>query len=697
MKKLFMVLSVAGLLLLCTALATARIHTGIRHHIGTEHARPTPPRDVPPPVMGLRDVHDRVALPWSDDLESGGGAWTTTGFFHVQADPQNLLIMNPTINPRLVSLPDNGQLPAAHSGNHALWYGEECTGTFIGCDFDQNQPALSGGTSVVANTGYAITPQLDLSGLANAQLSFWTWWEIEGVDADRFDMMYMEISTDGGASWLPIGGGSLNPIVNPHSAPNVPYTAGGVGAPGMWQQQQFDLTPFVGNQAWIRFRFDTRDQLYNGFRGWFIDDVQVTATAASGPVITQVTPGTGHPGDPVAVIGDNFQNGAAITVGGLTASSSVVSSTLAEMVIPALGPGHYDVVLTNPDNQFATCGQCFEVTTVPGPQILTIDPDHQVQGPGISVTIHGHYFDPAAAVLIGGLPVTNLVVVSADEITCTTPDNLGLGSHPVRVTNPDGQFDLCVGCFEVDDSPCQFPYTEVDMGDLSACGYPTLVNNPGHALTGIAWLGAGVDGEAVPHTVPTGTDLIHNSSLQAHMDNFEDGVAFFGAPWTPCTPVSIIVQVTAGPNFAAYEACGGHLYLNGWKDGNGDYSFDDVLCDGQAPEWIVQDALVTPGYHTFTFMDPGVSNLSRYNGIFRFRLTHQPVGQYGYGMATTECPDMPNGTFGFDNILGEDEDYVMCDLQLSVELTSFEAQSGDNAVALRWSTASETQNDHFEL
>ncbi|HEY3294146.1 MAG TPA: Ig-like domain-containing protein, partial [bacterium] len=240
-------------------------------------------------------------------------------------------------------------------------------------------------------------------------------------------------------------------------------------------------------------------------------------------------------------------------------------------------------------------------------------------------------------------------------------------------------------------------YNGIDQGDLTTCYYPTLVNNPGHVLSGIAWLGPQVDGEATPHIYPQNTDLIH-TTVPAHMDNFEDGVAFFGAPWQPCTPVSIIVQVTAGPNYELYARHGGHLYLNAWKDGNADYSFDDVLCDGRAPEWFVQDAVVTPGIHTFTFIDPGVTNISRYNGVFRFRLTHQPVGQYGFGMMDqSACPNMTNGTFGLDEWLGEDEDYVMCDLQLSVELTSFEAQSGDNAVALRWSTASETQNDHFEL
>jgi hypothetical protein len=242
---------------------------------------------------------------------------------------------------------------------------------------------------------------------------------------------------------------------------------------------------------------------------------------------------------------------------------------------------------------------------------------------------------------------------------------------------------------------CEFPYTLVDQGNLDQCGYPTLPNNPGHGLSGVAWLGPTVTGEGAPHVFTT-RDCCSRELGDRTIDPGTDGVAFFGVPWTPCSMVSVLVQVTAGPNYGAYVQCGGHLYLNAWKDGNLNGNFDDVLCNGQAPEWIVQDQEVTPGIHLFTFRDPGDFEHGIYDGIFRFRLTHQPVGQYGYGLMDPACPNMAHGSFGLD-YLGEVEDYVLCDIQLNVELTSFDATAGSNSIQLNWATASEMINDHFEV
>jgi len=234
---------------------------------------------------------------------------------------------------------------------------------------------------------------------------------------------------------------------------------------------------------------------------------------------------------------------------------------------------------------------------------------------------------------------------------------------------------------------CEFPYDEVDMGDLPACNYPTLVGNPAHALTGVAWLGAGITGEPVPNIL--------------NVDPMDDGVIYQNLPWMPCTPQTVTVLVTAGPNFAQFMSCGRHLYLNGWKDGNVDGDFCDVLCPTPgapaAPEWIVQDAMVMPGPNVFNFIDPGVTNMGVYDGVFRWRLTSQPVGPHGFGLVdTVACPGMTCGTYAFD-FVGEVEDYIIEDMQLSVELQSFEAIAGDGLVSLRWSTASETNNDHFVL
>jgi hypothetical protein len=162
---------------------------------------------------------------------------------------------------------------------------------------------------------------------------------------------------------------------------------------------------------------------------------------------------------------------------------------------------------------------------------------------------------------------------------------------------------------------------------------------------------------------------------------------------------TVMVVVTAGTNFPRYAACGGHLFLNAWKDGNLNGNFcDELVCNGGvASEWIIQDVQVNPGTYTIPVRDPGVRNLGVYSGVFRFRLTSQPVGRYGFGLRdTVACPNSTCGTFGLD-MLGEVEDYDLPDFQLAVTLTSFDVIAGDGSVVLQWVTASESANDHFEI
>ncbi|MBU0692662.1 T9SS type A sorting domain-containing protein [bacterium] len=235
---------------------------------------------------------------------------------------------------------------------------------------------------------------------------------------------------------------------------------------------------------------------------------------------------------------------------------------------------------------------------------------------------------------------------------------------------------------------CYFPYDEIDMGDLEGCNYGTQICNPSHGLSGIAWLGASVDGEWTPNILD--------------LDLFDDGVVFHNLPWTPCDNASVTVRVTGGPNYLNYAsaACQGQLFLNAWKDGNIDLDFcDEILCDDGTfvSEWVIQDEPVQPGDYTFSFRDPGIKNIGPYDLKMRFRLTSTPVGRNGHSWVdTTLCPEMPCGTFGHD-MLGEVEDYIYEDMQLSVELQGFDAIAGDGMVTLNWSTASETDNAYFEL
>jgi hypothetical protein len=252
----------------------------------------------------------------------------------------------------------------------------------------------------------------------------------------------------------------------------------------------------------------------------------------------------------------------------------------------------------------------------------------------------------------------------------------------------DGDAERCpCGAYKLRITLCgEPPYSTVDMGDLPLCKYPTLVNNPAHGLSGVAWLGANVTPETSPN--------------YGNADAADDGVDFQNRLfWTPCHQEQVIVTVTAGQNYHAYADSGGKLYLNGWKDGNLDGDFcDELPCTGAlVSEWIVQDTMVTPGQYLLTVIDPGRLDTGRYDGVFRWRLTHKKVGRYGFGMKdSSACPQMTCGTFGLD-YLGEVEDYVLRDFQLAVEMGDFDAIPGDARITLRWNTLSELSNDRFDI
>jgi hypothetical protein len=211
-----------------------------------------------------------------------------------------------------------------------------------------------------------------------------------------------------------------------------------------------------------------------------------------------------------------------------------------------------------------------------------------------------------------------------------------------------------------------------DYGDLDSLFYPTeneLSAGPANAMraSNLAWLGPTcTDDWPEPRCVDQDTD---------------DGVVFVDEVWPGCSEVCVEITVTTGPGYTGQQ-----LYLNAWKDGDFDYSFDDTLCDGTAPECIIRNEAITglgPNESVvlpFCFEDPAFP--AGAGQILRFRLTYDSVGCDGY--------------VGVDSILGETEDY-MTDFPLNIELLGVTVTPEEDQITLRWETASEQDNDMFEI
>jgi immune inhibitor A len=124
------------------------------------------------------------------------------------------------------------------------------------------------------NSDMTLTRSFDLSGLQEATLHVWLWYDIE----DGWDYAYVEVSTDAGASWAILPGEHTtieNPSGNSHGAG---YT--GLSSPGgdssagaEWIQETFDLSPFAANEILVRFEYLTDEAVNHA--GFCVDDIRI--------------------------------------------------------------------------------------------------------------------------------------------------------------------------------------------------------------------------------------------------------------------------------------------------------------------------------------------------------------------------------------------------------------------------------------
>lgn len=236
---------------------------------------------------------------WEDSFEDGGlPGWefqqiqcTQMWQMHEDFELYNLNVtMDCNDGGKIVELPpgdtSNGRVWEPWDGDWSLWYGEDDDGSFIH-DWWDNSP---GGTSTCNHSARAISPVINITSLSQATITWKQIWEIEGVDPSiMFDFMRVYIrDVAGGEPFLfehsnPI----TEPIPDPPFGENAkhPQTSGGFNIPPVWQAIVHNLgdldnpdTPdvehmdFRGKEIQFEFVFGTVDSLYNGFRGWLLDD-----------------------------------------------------------------------------------------------------------------------------------------------------------------------------------------------------------------------------------------------------------------------------------------------------------------------------------------------------------------------------------------------------------------------------------------
>lgn len=163
--------------------------------------------------------------------------------------------------------------------------------------------------------------------------------------------------------------------------------------------------------------------------------------------VTSVTPVTGSEGETVTITGEGFDGtDVSVTFGGVAATNVAVNTdgTQITCTIPA-GSGTVDVVVTVDGNGGTLAGGFTYEGSAVTPVVASLSPATGGQDGGNTVTITGQNFVSGATVKFGDNEATDVVVVSATEITCKTPP--GTGSVDVTVTNPDAQAGTKTGAF----------------------------------------------------------------------------------------------------------------------------------------------------------------------------------------------------------------------------------------------------------
>ena len=176
-------------------------------------------------------------------------------------------------------------------------------------------------------------------------------------------------------------------------------------------------------------------------------------TYFAAPTITGVSPSSGGTtgGTSITISGTGFLSGTTVTIGGTAATNVVVvSATSITATTPAGSLGAANVVVTNTNTGTVTDTGGF--TYVSAPAITGVSPNSGPTAGGTAITISGSGFLSGATVTIGGAAATNVMVVSANSITATTPAG-SVGEANVVVTNTDTGTITATGGFTYSNLP----------------------------------------------------------------------------------------------------------------------------------------------------------------------------------------------------------------------------------------------------
>jgi hypothetical protein len=208
---------------------------------------------------------------FSDDFETPKG-WEASGLWHTINNSQNL--QNAYGCPSCsgaVALIGDWKIPKCQSKDKCVWYGLDSNGSFCVQPYETGPGSGCNGS---ATQGTYTSPPFELGDYDTIMLSFWTWWEIESVNPHTYDLLTIELSQNNGPFQQLV---KLNPPADPVGIDKAkkPFTNNGYNTSPEWTLYKLNLSSYANKTVRLRFRFNSSDGLYNGFRGWLIDNLVV--------------------------------------------------------------------------------------------------------------------------------------------------------------------------------------------------------------------------------------------------------------------------------------------------------------------------------------------------------------------------------------------------------------------------------------
>lgn len=151
--------------------------------------------------------------------------WTATGLWHLVSDNPSSLYYS--------------SYAEVSDGEYSFWYGRNSTG-----DYDTGE----------WNSGSLISPVLQFG--SNSALTFSSWEQTEDGD-NGMDIRRVSITYNYGTTWDQIYESTDNSSA--------------------FRFVSIDVSAYAGFPVQFKFEFDTVDEQFNEYRGWFIDSIQISA------------------------------------------------------------------------------------------------------------------------------------------------------------------------------------------------------------------------------------------------------------------------------------------------------------------------------------------------------------------------------------------------------------------------------------